>query len=267
MYLIDGYNLLHCLLDADGPFSDDFATCRRRMVDALSMMARSEGRRVMIYFDGNSGNDSEGVLAAPSVTIRYTAQAKADPEICREVAYSQDPGLITVISGDREVGSNCRREGARVLASRNFAGRLVRLLRIPDAPPASEKPPIPPMPKPPATQSRRQPAWAAPDRPSSRVAGAPSSAGGPSLRPASGKSPAIERRDPSTGVPAATRRHPNAFAHRPATPDMASQVASQRRQAEMQDFVQEMVDQIGPIEKIVREALTEPFPPARLSRE
>lgn len=124
MYPIDGYNLLHVLKPNRRAAVDDVA--RLQMLELLSAFSRRKNREVICFLDGTPGVISPGELQRPGVRVKFCGpdEQSADRAICRYVEEALDPHRLTVVSNDREVRSVCRREGAKLVSSDEFAGLL-----------------------------------------------------------------------------------------------------------------------------------------------
>lgn len=124
MYLIDGYNLLHVLKPDRRAAVDDLA--RLRMLAMLAEFARRKSSSVICFFDGTPGLDASSSFQRPGVRVIFCGpdDQSADAAICRYVEEAREPHKLRVVSNDREVRSVCRREGAKLLKSDEFAAQL-----------------------------------------------------------------------------------------------------------------------------------------------
>lgn len=126
MYLIDGYNLLHVLKPHRRAAVDDLA--RLQMLAMLSEFARRKSTEVLCFLDGTSGNVAASEFHRPGVRVIFCGpdNQSADAAICRYVEEALEPHRLFVVSNDREVRGTCKREGARLLKSDDFAATLTR---------------------------------------------------------------------------------------------------------------------------------------------
>ncbi|KAA0211635.1 hypothetical protein EDM80_10970 [bacterium] len=141
MFLIDGYNLLHVLKPNRRYALDDVA--RLQMLELLSTFSRRKNREVICFLDGTPGVMSPGDLQRPGVRVKFCGpdEQSADRAICRYVEEAMDPHRLTVVSNDREVRSLCRREGARLISSDEFAAQLGQPSQAPSKTSARPQPP------------------------------------------------------------------------------------------------------------------------------
>jgi predicted RNA-binding protein with PIN domain len=143
MYVVDGYNLLHALKrQADLP--SDFGRARARLVELLSALAKREGVKAHVFFDGTAGELGTGDLAYPRVRITFCGPGSgvADEAVREFVANSNDAGRLTVISSDIEVVKACKLSGARVVPSAAMAEMLADLSPAENVGPARPEKPI-----------------------------------------------------------------------------------------------------------------------------
>ncbi|MBP9893587.1 MAG: NYN domain-containing protein [Planctomycetes bacterium] len=124
MYLIDAYNLLHVLKPNRRAAVDDLA--RLQMLAMLSEFARRKSTSVICFFDGTSGQAAPGEFHRPGVRAIFCGpdNQSADAAICRYVEDAREPHKLKVVSNDNEVRSVCKREGAKLLKSDDFAHML-----------------------------------------------------------------------------------------------------------------------------------------------
>lgn len=142
MFVVDGYNLLHALKNANVGLPADFAASRKRMVELLSHLCERESGRARVFFDGTPGEVGAGELAYPHVKVIFCGPAReaADEAVREFVENASEPRKLLVISSDREVVKACRLSGAKVLSSQAMADRLSDLLPQAKAPARPEKP-------------------------------------------------------------------------------------------------------------------------------
>ena len=124
MYLIDGYNLLHVLKPNRRAAVDDLA--RLQMLAMLSEFARRKSSAVICFLDGTSGQAAPSEFHRAGVRVVFCGpdNQSADAAICRYVEDAREPHKLVVVSNDREVRGVCRREGAKLLKSDDFALQL-----------------------------------------------------------------------------------------------------------------------------------------------
>ncbi len=119
--VIDGYNLLHAVPE----FAEAEARGRGReaLLTALNLYRRKKRHRLTVVLDGGpqEGASRGGEQGIP--LIFSGARASAD-DVIADLAAQKGPG-ITVITDDRELAGRCRSRGAAVIASWEFAGRLM----------------------------------------------------------------------------------------------------------------------------------------------
>jgi predicted RNA-binding protein with PIN domain len=127
--LIDGYNVLFAIAHHAGQsVAEALDEAQRRLLSELTVYARQTGEAITVIFDstrstgGASHEERHG-----RVRVRYTHPPRtADDDIRRLVEVSPKPQSLLVVSSDRELGTDCRNRGARVVGSMSFYRDLTR---------------------------------------------------------------------------------------------------------------------------------------------
>jgi len=121
-WLVDGFNLLHTVILGGRERAKWWRPESRRAV--LDRVAGFEAGAdaVKVVFDGSepSGGTADGREGSgPEVVFA----ASADDWILKQVRRAEQPGLLAVVTADRQLGDRCRHAGAVVLHPRDFAAR------------------------------------------------------------------------------------------------------------------------------------------------
>jgi predicted RNA-binding protein with PIN domain len=92
---------------------------RRRMVDALDVLAARTGCTVVVVFDGaDVGSGLPGESRPRGVQVRFTPPTvEADDEILALLEALPPERAVTVASSDRRVADGARRRGASVVSA------------------------------------------------------------------------------------------------------------------------------------------------------
>lgn len=118
--LVDGYNLARTAWSGLEPQEE-----RRRTVALLEEVGARSGAPVTVVFDG--ADATVAPVASRSVRVRFSATGRtADQAIANLLATLPASEPVMVVSSDREVADDARRQGAVALSSRDFltaAGR------------------------------------------------------------------------------------------------------------------------------------------------
>lgn len=114
LLLVDGYNLARDRWTGLEPEEE-----RRRTVRLLDEVQARSGARVMVVFDGVTGEVSP--VASRSIAVRYSPTGTTADEVIAETLDSLPHDVaVVVVSSDREVADHARSSGATVLGSRAF---------------------------------------------------------------------------------------------------------------------------------------------------
>ena len=118
--MVDGYNVARAAWSDAAPEEE-----RRRTVALLDDVQARSGGSVIVVFDGDSSVTSS--VASKTVRVRYSASGQtADAAISALIAEVPGGRPIVVVSSDREVAADARRQGAGTIGARDFlvaAGR------------------------------------------------------------------------------------------------------------------------------------------------
>ena len=118
-WLVDGMNVIGQRPDG---WWRDRRGAMRSLASKLAAFATKTGERVAVVYDGRPFD-----LEASPVEIGF-APARgpnaADDEIARRVAEDADPGMLKVVTSDRELARRVGDHGAEVVSSGAFRGRL-----------------------------------------------------------------------------------------------------------------------------------------------
>jgi len=114
--LVDGNNLLHRLPSGRRSRSE----VRRLSLD----LARREGVRITVVFDGPPPSGSPGRESLGNVSIVYSDAVSADDAIIRRVPPPPRAADWVVVSDDRELVRRARRAGAPTRSLRQWLAKL-----------------------------------------------------------------------------------------------------------------------------------------------
>jgi len=120
--LVDGHNLIGRMPDMSLADADDEAELVRR----LRRYCQRNRRRATVVFDRGLPGGVSPALSAPPVEVVFAAAGEsADRVLMRRIRRARDPRGLLVVSSDRMVQEAARAQGARVIASEEFAAQLV----------------------------------------------------------------------------------------------------------------------------------------------
>lgn len=120
LLLVDGYNLARECWTGVAPEEE-----RRRVVQILEEVQARSGAQVVVVFDGVTGEVSP--VASRSIAVRYSPTGvTADEMIADTLGSLSDDEAVIVVSSDREVADDARRQGATVLRSSAFLAAIGR---------------------------------------------------------------------------------------------------------------------------------------------
>jgi predicted RNA-binding protein with PIN domain len=117
--IVDGYNVTKT-----GYGALPLAEQRRRLVDALGVLAVRTASEVTCCFDG-AEVEARGALRVRGVRVVFSEPGTTADELIRRLARAEPPGRpVVVVSSDAEVAASSRAAGARAVPSM----ALLRLL-------------------------------------------------------------------------------------------------------------------------------------------
>lgn len=123
-YIVDGYNLMHCVPDLGRMASQDLEGARETLVARLAAFRGRKRIRVAVVFDGS---DAAGFSRSQNrrVEVIFSAPPQnADERIVKMVRALKHPKGWTVVSSDRWVKEQVEALGARTVESGPFAQLL-----------------------------------------------------------------------------------------------------------------------------------------------
>jgi len=98
---------------------------RRRLVDALALLASRYGAEVTCCFDGRTG---QGAAPQPRGVRVLFSQGEIADDLIRRIVRAEPPGrVVVVVTGDRAVAGDVQRSGARPIPSTTLLARLQRV--------------------------------------------------------------------------------------------------------------------------------------------
>jgi predicted RNA-binding protein with PIN domain len=119
--LIDGYNLLHNTPEL-AP-AQARGQGRAALLKALKLYRAKRRHKLTVVFDG--GPDAQPSRGSESgVPVVYAGTEQSADDVIADLAAKHGPG-VTVITDDRELAQRCAAKGSEVIASWEFAIRLM----------------------------------------------------------------------------------------------------------------------------------------------
>ncbi len=119
--VIDGYNLLHSTPELAPATARGQG--RAALLAALKLYRQKRRHKLTVVFDG--GPQAEPSRGSESgVPVVNSGSGQSADEVIADLAARHGPG-ITVITDDRELARRCQAAGSEVIASWEFAGRLM----------------------------------------------------------------------------------------------------------------------------------------------
>ncbi|MBF0483165.1 MAG: NYN domain-containing protein [Candidatus Omnitrophica bacterium] len=119
-YLLDGYNIIHQMPEAD---KGSLESLRDRLAQLVSGQ-RPQGslrNKVTIVFDGQPGFLSPNSFN--DVKIIFSSDESADDKIKKLVEYSDNPKAIVVVTDDNGIRNVVRSLGAGVMSVKDFLNK------------------------------------------------------------------------------------------------------------------------------------------------
>lgn len=119
--VIDGYNLLHNTPEL--ALAQNKGQGRAALLKALKIYRDKRRHKITVVFDG-------GPQAAPSrasesgVPVVYSGAEQSADDVIADMSAKHGPG-VTVITDDRDLAQRCEVKGSEVIASWEFAVRLM----------------------------------------------------------------------------------------------------------------------------------------------
>lgn len=114
LVVVDGYNLARAAWSGLAPEEE-----RRRTVALLDDVQARSGGRVVVVFDGDDSVTAP--KASKTVRVRFSASGEtADDAISALLAATPQKTPVVVVSSDRAVAADARRQGAIAVGSRDF---------------------------------------------------------------------------------------------------------------------------------------------------
>lgn len=120
--IVDGYNVTKT-----GYPDLSLERQRTRLVNGLAALAAQSGAEVTCCFDGATVHGRVPALSARGVRVRFSKPGEIADELIRRLVRAEPPGRpVVVVSSDREVAEDVRRDGARPVPSTALVRRLSR---------------------------------------------------------------------------------------------------------------------------------------------
>jgi uncharacterized protein len=122
--VVDGYNVIRQWPELAMLDRTDLQSGREALLRELQSYRRARRHEITVVFDGRErGEFSERTESARGIGVRYSKRGDtADALIARLVAGRAE-GTV-VVSSDREVAQNARRQGAACLSAAEFLTRI-----------------------------------------------------------------------------------------------------------------------------------------------
>ena len=121
-YLIDGYNLLFCLIDSKKTLQSQRQTIIRSLQNEFAQL----GLEGTIVFDGSQVRGEQSGLSYKSpLVIAYSFSGEtADQYIIEKIETSSKPTELTVVTNDKTLSSTARGVGAQTMNLKAFLSFL-----------------------------------------------------------------------------------------------------------------------------------------------
>ena len=110
IYLLDGSNIL------GGGSHRDQSAARRELVTAAASLARRQGKKVILFFDGVPSENLASVIG--TLAVRFSGSRSADDMIVEAASKTKDP--VTVVTADGELARRVARRNVSVVNPREF---------------------------------------------------------------------------------------------------------------------------------------------------
>jgi len=122
--IVDGYNLIHASLSLHHLAHEDLEQSRDALLKLLSEYKRRKTHRITVVFDGwIDGSASTETHYVSGIRVLFSRKGEqADHVILRLVRHEKERAVV--VSSDREVAVNARKQGAVSIASEDFEPML-----------------------------------------------------------------------------------------------------------------------------------------------
>lgn len=110
IYLLDGSNIL------GGGSHRDQSAATRELVKAASSLARRQGKKVILFFDGTPSENLASSIG--TLAVRFSGSRSADDLIVEAVSRTKDP--VTVVTADGDLGRRVARRNVTVVKPHEF---------------------------------------------------------------------------------------------------------------------------------------------------
>lgn len=117
-YFLDGNNLIGLVRQTRRPTEDDRASLIRELAERL----RRTRATAVLFFDG----PGQRRTSLGSISIRESSGSSADDRMIAEIARSQAPQEIIVVTADRGLARRARDAGAKTQRPEDFWRRFGR---------------------------------------------------------------------------------------------------------------------------------------------
>ena len=122
--IIDGYNLIKSTHLADKNIMSDLEFLRKSLIEKLSIYKKLRHLPITVIFDGEEG----GYLQESRENIRgiqviFSRQGEKADNVIEKITRNQGEGFI-VVTSDRLLAEDVRRNGSAIISSPDFADKL-----------------------------------------------------------------------------------------------------------------------------------------------
>lgn len=122
--IVDGYNLIRQWPELAMLDRADLEEGRAALLQELAAYRRAKGHEITVVFDGRErGSSAESPPRQAGVAVRYSRHGETADEVIGRLA-AEGRERAVVVSSDRAVMSEARRQGAACLSSVEFLDRL-----------------------------------------------------------------------------------------------------------------------------------------------
>jgi hypothetical protein len=128
LYIIDGNNLIGKIPSLWAMQKKDKQSSRLGLVFQLERYFHQKKIKVSLHFDGYQNE----VIKGKGIKITYSNSTSADNKIKDEIALSNNPKLITVISSDLNLQDFARVNSCSFIKSEQFAKEMNKKTKVED---------------------------------------------------------------------------------------------------------------------------------------
>jgi predicted RNA-binding protein with PIN domain len=122
--VVDGYNLIHAMLELARLVGSDLERARDALVAKLAVYRSQRNVRITVVFDGRGAGAQQTRPPGGVEVIFSRAPQNADQKIKAMIATESNPRSWTVVTSDNSIVRHVRDYGAKTIPSVEFAAKL-----------------------------------------------------------------------------------------------------------------------------------------------